>query len=394
MGAPYALSSDLVSAWPAKSLEVAQYIDGDVPLLAMPQNTQTGVTYSLIAADVTKLVTLNNAGAVAVTLPLEASVPWATSTQLRLLNLGAGTVTVAGAVGVTINGTPLTLAQYKGANLIKTGTDVWTLIPFASGVGAAVYSDANTGTYTGYAYKTFTASGTLTVTTAGFADVVLCAGGGGGGRGNATTGSGGGGAGGVLIATSIYLPVGTITVIVGAGGAGSSGLYQIGQNGNASRLSDFYSPGGGGGGAYYGAASLGSGLNGGSGGGGGGNTTATGGSGVSGVGNDGGSGNATAVGGGGGGASAVGANGSGTTGGAGGAGTTTTIAGTTPTGAYVAGSYALGGGGGAGASVTAGNGGSGGGGNGAIAAAAGTSGSANTGGGGGGGGTGTSGKES
>jgi hypothetical protein len=30
-----------------------------------------------------------------------------------------------------------------------------------------VYSDANTGTYTGYAYKTFTASGTLTVTTAG-----------------------------------------------------------------------------------------------------------------------------------------------------------------------------------------------------------------------------------
>ena len=154
MGAPYALSSDLVSAWPAKSLEVAQYIDGDVPLLAMPQNTQTGVTYSLIAADVTKLVTLNNAGAVAVTLPLEASVPWATSTQLRLLNLGAGTVTVAGAVGVTISGTPLTLGQFKGANLIKTGTDTWVMLPFASGVGAADFSDTATGTYTGYKYLT------------------------------------------------------------------------------------------------------------------------------------------------------------------------------------------------------------------------------------------------
>jgi hypothetical protein len=121
MGAPYALSSDLVSAWPAKSLEVAQYIDGDVPLLAMPQNTQTGVTYSLIAADVTQLVTLNNAGAVAVTLPLEASVPWATSTQLRLLNLGAGTVTVAGAVGVTISGTPLTLGAVQGRQPDKDG---------------------------------------------------------------------------------------------------------------------------------------------------------------------------------------------------------------------------------------------------------------------------------
>jgi hypothetical protein len=171
MATPYVISSDLVSAYPAKSLEIAQYIDGFKADLALVQNAQTGTTYSFVAADFTKLVTLSNASPVAVELPLEATVPWPTGTQLRLLNQGAGTVTVAGAVGVTINGTPLTLAQYKGANLIKTGTDTWTFIPFASGVGAAVYSDANTGTYTGYAYKTFTASGTLTITTAGFADI-------------------------------------------------------------------------------------------------------------------------------------------------------------------------------------------------------------------------------
>ena len=159
MGLPYVLSSDLVSAYPAKSLEIAQYVDGLIPLLAMTQNAQTGVTYSFVLTDFTKLVTLSNASSVAVTLPLEATVAWPTGTQLRLLNVGAGTVTVAGAVGVTINGTPLTLAQYKGANLIKTGTNTWTFIPFASGVGAAVYSDANTGTYTGFAYKTFTSSG-------------------------------------------------------------------------------------------------------------------------------------------------------------------------------------------------------------------------------------------
>ena len=126
MGAPYALSSDLVSAWPAKSLEVAQYIDGQVPLIAMTQNAQTGTSYSLTATDFTKLVTLSNASPVTVTVPLESSVAWVAGTQLRLMNLGAGVVTVAGAVGVTINGSPLTLAQYKNATLTKTGTNTWT----------------------------------------------------------------------------------------------------------------------------------------------------------------------------------------------------------------------------------------------------------------------------
>lgn len=217
MGLPYVLSSDLVSAYPAQSLAIATYVDGQIPLLAMTQNTQTGTTYSFVLTDFTKLVTLSNAAAVAVTLPLEATVAWPTGTQLRLLNLGAGTVTVAGAAGVTISGTPLTLTQNKGANLIKTGTNTWVFIPFASGVGAAVYSDASTGTYTGYAYKTFTASGTLTVTTAGFADIVVVAGGAGGGGTSANQG-GGGGAGGVLQVTNAYLPVGTLTVTVGAGG--------------------------------------------------------------------------------------------------------------------------------------------------------------------------------
>ena len=243
MATPYVISSDLVSAYPAKSLEIAQYIDGQVPLLAMTQNAQTGTTYSFVAADFTKLVTLSNASPVAVELPLEATVPWSTGTQLRLLNQGAGTVTVAGAVGVTINCTPLTLTQYKGANLIKTGTDTWTFIPFASGVGAAVYSDANTGTYTGYAYKTYTDSGTLTVTQAGLADILLVAGGGPGGSGS-FYGAGGGGGGGVLELTGVYLEVGTYTVTIGGGGAAGS------LQGSPTFFGEFYAVGGGLGGAY------------------------------------------------------------------------------------------------------------------------------------------------
>ena len=297
MATPYVISSDLVSAYPAKSLEIAQYIDGFKADLALVQNAQTGTTYSFVAADFTKLVTFSNASPVAVTLPLEATVAWPAGTTLRLLNQGAGTVTVAGAVGVTINGTPLTLAQYKGAALIKTGTDTWTFAPFSSGVGAADFSDAATGSYSGYKYLTFTASGTITITTAGFADILVVGGAGGGGTGNATNvGGGGGGGGGVLVATNVYLAVGTLTCTVGAGGA-SAAL------GNTSRLDSFYSPGGGSGGT----ASIFPGLLGGSGGGGTG-STGTGGTGVTGIGNNGGSGAGLYGGGGGGGGSAAGAN--------------------------------------------------------------------------------------
>jgi hypothetical protein len=380
MATPYVISSDLVSAYPAKSLEIAQYIDGFKADLALVQNAQTGTTYTLAAADFTKLVTLSNASPVAVTLPLEVTVPWPAGTTLRLLNQGAGTVTVAGAVGVTINGTPLTLAQYKGAALIKTGTNTWTFAPFSSGVGAADFSDAATGTYTGFKYLTFSSgSGTLTVTTAGFADIVVCGGGGGG----STDSGGGGGAGGVLVVTNAYLPVGTLTVSVGAGGAGATGAGTevLGKSGNGSRIGSYFALGGGpGGNSNYSLI----GFNGGSGG--GGSFGAAGGSGITDQGNSGGASASTSAQGAGGGGGAGGAGAAGTTsvGGAGGAGTTTSIAGTTPTGAYVAGSYALGGGGGGGCtSGTAGTGGSGGGGNGTASGTA-TAGAANTGGGGGG----------
>jgi hypothetical protein len=378
MATPYVISSDLVSAYPAKSLEIAQYIDGQVPLLAMTQNAQTGTTYSFVAADFTKLVTLSNASPVAVELPLEATVPWSTGTQLRLLNQGAGTVTVAGAVGVTINGTPLTLTQYKGANLIKTGTDTWTFIPFASGVGAAVYSDANTGTYTGYAYKTYTDSGTLTVTQAGLADILLVAGGGPGGSGS-FYGAGGGGGGGVLELTGVYLAVGTYTVTIGGGGAAHA------LQGSPTFLGSFYTVGGGLGGAYDDQGVLGGytpGINGGSGGGGNTQTNASRnpGAGITGQGFAGGLGvSSTSAGqgsGGGGGASAVGVAGAGSVGGNGGAGKTTTITDASET---------LGGGGG-GYGTTLGSGGAGGGG--AAVAGTGVAGNVNTGGGGGGGFTG------
>ena len=99
------------------------------------QNTQTGTTYTAVLLDAGKTVTLSNASAVTLTIPAQASVSWADNTQLNFLNLGAGTVTITAAAGVTINGTPLTLATSKGGSLVRTASNTWTFTPSGGGGG-------------------------------------------------------------------------------------------------------------------------------------------------------------------------------------------------------------------------------------------------------------------
>lgn len=92
-------------------------------------NAQTGTTYTLVLTDNGRLVTLNNAAAITVTVPLNSSVAFATGAIVNLQQIGAGQVTVAGASGVTVNGTGTkTRAQWSAASLIKTATDTWTLV--------------------------------------------------------------------------------------------------------------------------------------------------------------------------------------------------------------------------------------------------------------------------
>ena len=97
---------------------------------ALTQNQQSGTTYTLVLADLGKLVELSNAASIALTVPTNAAVAgFSAGDQINLLQTGAGQVTVGGA-GVTINGTPgLKLrAQYSSATLIKRATDTWVLI--------------------------------------------------------------------------------------------------------------------------------------------------------------------------------------------------------------------------------------------------------------------------
>ena len=92
-------------------------------------NAQINTTYTLVLTDNGRLVTLSNAAAITLTVPLNSSVAFATGAVINIQQIGAGQVTVAGASGVTVTGTGTKLrTQYSAAALVKTGTDSWTLI--------------------------------------------------------------------------------------------------------------------------------------------------------------------------------------------------------------------------------------------------------------------------
>lgn len=94
-------------------------------------NAQTGTTYTIVLSDAQKLVTLTNASAITVTVPLNSTSAFEIGDQVNLLQLGAGQVTVSPAGGVTIRseGSRTKIrAQYGLVTLVKIGTDEWVLI--------------------------------------------------------------------------------------------------------------------------------------------------------------------------------------------------------------------------------------------------------------------------
>jgi hypothetical protein len=97
----------------------------------IPLNGQTGTTYTLAEGDAGQLVTLTNAAAIALTVPTNATVPFAIGTQITITQGGAGTVTVAGAATVTVNAADTATklrTQWSAATLIKLATNSWILI--------------------------------------------------------------------------------------------------------------------------------------------------------------------------------------------------------------------------------------------------------------------------
>jgi hypothetical protein len=117
-------NGQVLTADSAQTLGVKWATPTDVNLTL---NAQTGTSYSLVAGDVNKLVTLSNASAVTVTVPNGV---FTTGQQINLQSIGTGQTTVASDGTTTITSTPglKIRAQYSAATLICTGTNTFTLI--------------------------------------------------------------------------------------------------------------------------------------------------------------------------------------------------------------------------------------------------------------------------
>jgi hypothetical protein len=94
------------------------------------ESAQTA-TYTLVASDAGKMVTMSVASANNLTVPPNSGVAFPVNTRIDLLQLGTGQTTIVAGSGVTIysSGSKLKLTgQYSGASLWKKATDTWVLI--------------------------------------------------------------------------------------------------------------------------------------------------------------------------------------------------------------------------------------------------------------------------
>jgi hypothetical protein len=94
------------------------------------------VDYTAVSADQYQVLELmNKATAIAYKIPTNASVAFPIGTVLTVLNIGVGVCTISAVTsgtttilsGGAIAAAP-TLAQYKSAACIKTGTDTWYVV--------------------------------------------------------------------------------------------------------------------------------------------------------------------------------------------------------------------------------------------------------------------------
>jgi hypothetical protein len=105
-------------------------------LVAFTIGAAQTVDYTAVIADTYQVLELMNKGtAIAYKIPTNASVAFPIGTVLNILNIGAGVCTISAVTSGTttilsagaVAAAP-TLAQYKAAACIKTGTDTWYVV--------------------------------------------------------------------------------------------------------------------------------------------------------------------------------------------------------------------------------------------------------------------------
>ena len=104
-------------------------------LVQFDVSTQTGDYTATTNDNYQELFLMNKATAIAFKIPTNAAVAYPIGTVLTVLNIGVGTCTISavtpGTTTVLSGGATAaspTLAQYRSAACIKTGTDAWYVV--------------------------------------------------------------------------------------------------------------------------------------------------------------------------------------------------------------------------------------------------------------------------
>jgi len=105
-------------------------------LVTFTVDTANTADYTAVLTDQYQVLEImNKATAIAYKIPTNASVAFPIGTALTVLNIGAGTLTISAVTSGTTTvlsagatAAAPTVAQYKSAVCIKTGTDTWYVV--------------------------------------------------------------------------------------------------------------------------------------------------------------------------------------------------------------------------------------------------------------------------
>jgi hypothetical protein len=86
-------------------------------------------SYTLVIGDGGTIVQMNSSSGLTLTVPNESTVPFLIGTQIAVIQINTGQVTVSGEAGVTVNGNPglKLVGQWSFATLVKRASNAWIL---------------------------------------------------------------------------------------------------------------------------------------------------------------------------------------------------------------------------------------------------------------------------
>lgn len=93
-------------------------------------DAKTGTTYTPVATDAGKLITLSNTGSITVTMPQDSAVTLPVGVRIDFLVINTGMATFVAGSGATVNATPsaVTRARYSAVTAIKRAANTWLLV--------------------------------------------------------------------------------------------------------------------------------------------------------------------------------------------------------------------------------------------------------------------------